>query len=421
MVEINVCLMTIEMDNACTVKSDNSQTKAVDISVCGSARDGSGGKEKVPVHLRSDKLLGPHYCGQPTSRLMLHRSGTQISDNACNTHDEPVVLHGKCEGARANFDGLVGYDHLVPHGEPFGYNDLVPPEVTRMDEGESVGYGDLVPPDVTRISGVDSVGCIERLAPPDVKNFYTVKERKKNGNFSHFVTNFKKCEIYDGTTNMEDCLSYFEILSKYNNWNPDVKAFELATSLRGPALCVLTELPTAKRRSYTDIVSALTNRFEPNGLEFVHRLQWRKITRRSDQTLPELAQEVRRMTRKAFPNIPPVFRRELEIDCFLNSIDDFQLKWEALRQSPTTLDDCLNICLKFESYLTITNHESCKLKEMNSKTEPVTVNMSSRLCKKSSGDFKDGETEISCFFCRKSSHKQKTCRLYLKFKQNSMK
>ena len=272
--------------------------------------------------------------------------------------------------------------------KPFGYNDLVPHKNTMMDEGESVGYGDLIPPDVARTSGFDSVGCIGRLAPPDVKNFYTAKEREKNGNFDHSVSNFKKCEIYDGATNVEDYLSYFEILSKYNNWNPDVKAFELATSLRDPALSVLTELPSEKRISYTEIVSALTNRFEPNGLEVVHRLQWRNITRRSDQTLPELAQEIRRRTRKAFPNIPPVFRRELEIDCFINSIDDFQLKWEALRRSPTTLDDCLNICLKFESYLAIINDESCKLKKMNSKPEHATINTGSRLSRKSSWRFK---------------------------------
>jgi hypothetical protein len=53
------------------------------------------------------------------------------------------------------------------------------------------------------------------------------------------------------------------ILQDVNHWDETEKAFELATSLRGPAQSVLTDLCPEMRVNYLHLTSALSSRFQP--------------------------------------------------------------------------------------------------------------------------------------------------------------
>lgn len=72
----------------------------------------------------------------------------------------------------------------------------------------------------------------------------------------------KKPAIFDGT-NWEDYLVQFELVAAINHWNETEKAFELTTSLRGPAQSVLTDLRPEMRVNYLHLTSALSSRFQP--------------------------------------------------------------------------------------------------------------------------------------------------------------
>ena len=53
----------------------------------------------------------------------------------------------------------------------------------------------------------------------------------------------------------------FEMLAQINKWTTDEKAAYLAVGLRGPALAVLSNMPSDKLYDYDTLVSALEARF----------------------------------------------------------------------------------------------------------------------------------------------------------------
>ena len=69
----------------------------------------------------------------------------------------------------------------------------------------------------------------------------------------------------------------------------------LRASLRGPACLFLGTLPENRPVDYTELVSALEKRFNPENQTELYRAQLRNITRGEKQSLPELGQEIRRL------------------------------------------------------------------------------------------------------------------------------
>lgn len=53
------------------------------------------------------------------------------------------------------------------------------------------------------------------------------------------------------------------MVCRLNDWHDDVKALELATSLRGTARSVLTDLKPHQLNHYVELKHALKFRFEP--------------------------------------------------------------------------------------------------------------------------------------------------------------
>ena len=98
-----------------------------------------------------------------------------------------------------------------------------------------------------------------------------------------------------------------------NQWDDVAKTIELATNVK----VVVTDIEPAKRFDYNHFVSALTVRFEPVNQENMHKLQMNSYQRKNCQTLPAMAQEIRRITRLAYPHAPVDIRNQLAKDCFI--------------------------------------------------------------------------------------------------------
>ncbi|CAC5422657.1 unnamed protein product [Mytilus coruscus] len=70
-----------------------------------------------------------------------------------------------------------------------------------------------------------------------------------------------KPQYYDGTEDLDDYLSQFEILAELNSWNYVTKSLYLAGSLKGDARTLLTELYPMERKDYQSLVRILNLRF----------------------------------------------------------------------------------------------------------------------------------------------------------------
>ena len=142
------------------------------------------------------------------------------------------------------------------------------------------------------------------------------------------------------------------MIARLNRWNDTTKAMELATSLKGPAVSILTDLEPEHRRDYGRLVSALTARFEPDNQSEVFRAQLKGKRRRGQEALAELAQDVRTLTRKAYPSADLTIRETIARDCFIDALNDAELEWSVYREKPASLTDALTTALEHEAFKT---------------------------------------------------------------------
>ena len=97
--------------------------------------------------------------------------------------------------------------------------------------------------------------------------------------------NHKKPANYDGTSSFQDYLVQFNMTGDLNCWDERTKAMELATSLRGAAQTVLSDLRPEQRTDFNQLISALTARFEPTNQTELYRAQIKGWLRKKSETV----------------------------------------------------------------------------------------------------------------------------------------
>ena len=139
-------------------------------------------------------------------------------------------------------------------------------------------------------------------------------------------------------------------MAEVNGWNDDIKALELATSLRDSAQSVLSDLDADGRRNYHSLVAALTTRFEPANFSEVFRAELKYRVRNPGEKLCDLAQDIKRLVRKAYMDDPKTTRDKIARDAFIDSLNDSDMEWSVHQQKPHTIDHALQYAIEYESF-----------------------------------------------------------------------
>ncbi|MES9883151.1 MAG: hypothetical protein ABW185_19985 [Sedimenticola sp.] len=158
-----------------------------------------------------------------------------------------------------------------------------------------------------------------------------------------------KIGTYDGTGSWHDYWVQFGIAARGNNWDNETQAIKLACSLRGAAQSILSELDSRYHTDFNALVSALTDRFQPGNQSTLYKAQMKQRLRRKDEPLPELAQDIKRLTRLAYPSLPSDHRQDLALDCFIEAINDWNLEQFITMKEPQTIEEGLRIAMKYEA------------------------------------------------------------------------
>ena len=156
---------------------------------------------------------------------------------------------------------------------------------------------------------------------------------------------------YDGRTPWESYLAQFDIASQINGWDEEEKAAFLATSLTGPALAVLGNLTAEKRTNYKALVSAFTARFGSTHQAELARVRFKSRTRGQDESLPELAEDIERLGRLAYPDAPDQMTDSLSLDQFVDALHDDDTRLRLRQNCPKTLREAVELALELESFL----------------------------------------------------------------------
>ena len=155
---------------------------------------------------------------------------------------------------------------------------------------------------------------------------------------------------YNGSTSWEDYKAEFELVADLNRWDIRTKAAYLAVSLSGQAQAVLGDLDKTQRTSYTDLAAALDSRSGTFKRTEMFRVSQRSRTRKPEETLPELAQAIRRLTRQAYPDATVSLRESIAKDQFIEALADPELRWKVHQAKAVTLTEALDAAVEVEAF-----------------------------------------------------------------------
>jgi hypothetical protein len=155
---------------------------------------------------------------------------------------------------------------------------------------------------------------------------------------------------YNGESLWESYHAQFEITSQLNGWTDLQKAAYLATSLKGPALNVLGNLPPERHYDYNVLVSALENRFGPAHRTELSRVRFKHRAKQKDESLAALAEDLERLERLAYPEAPPDLQNVLSRDQFVDALPGEDMRLRLKQEKPKSLRQALELALELESF-----------------------------------------------------------------------
>ena len=186
--------------------------------------------------------------------------------------------------------------------------------------------------------------------PTQREHVYGVRNTDSSARHQDLPVKTKRPTQYDGRSSCRDYLVQFEMISKMNRWDNTTCALELATSLSGQALAMLTDIEPSQRQDYDTLVNALLTRFEPDNQSEVFRSQLKCRVRKQGEGLAELGQDVKRLVRKAYPEASNSLRDILAKDAFSDALNDYELERSIRFSHGTGLDEALRVALEEEAF-----------------------------------------------------------------------
>ena len=163
------------------------------------------------------------------------------------------------------------------------------------------------------------------------------------------VTNHFKPEKFDGKSNWRDYRAQFDIVARMNGWDEKAKASHLASSLRGPALEVLGDLPEWDREDYPLLIAALEQRFGNKNQAELHKVQLKTRCKSKNESYQEMAQAIRRLTREAYPRTDASTHETLALDAFLEGISDESIREKVIDRKPLDLESAVLLAVEYEA------------------------------------------------------------------------
>ena len=159
-----------------------------------------------------------------------------------------------------------------------------------------------------------------------------------------------KPQTYNGKEDFDEYLTQFNIIAELHNWNYRTKSLYLASCLVGDARALLNELTEEKRRDYESLVEALDIRFGSINRAEVFRSKLQSRIKSKDETIPELAQSIKKLTRKAYPGATNAMINVLSLDYFIDALPDSDVRLRLREVGPKTITEAESIAVRLEAH-----------------------------------------------------------------------
>lgn len=112
---------------------------------------------------------------------------------------------------------------------------------------------------------------------------------------------------------------------------------------------MLSELDAEHSRNFSDLVVALQSRFGTVNKAEIYRAQLKNRVRQRGETVPELAQNIRKLTRQAYPAANSDLIDTLALDHFIDSLLDSEIRIRLRECSPKNIQEAETLAVKMEA------------------------------------------------------------------------
>ena len=157
------------------------------------------------------------------------------------------------------------------------------------------------------------------------------------------------------------------------------------------ARAILNELDRFQRRDYDSLVGALHNRFGSLHRSEIFRAKLQTRGRRDNESLSALSQDIKKLTRCAYPGAPSSVTDILALDQFIDALPDPDMRLRIREARPKNINDAEILAVRFETFKQADRHRSNNLVGAgDAKTVlPIGTNKQDKTANHESGEIKE--------------------------------
>ena len=257
-----------------------------------------------------------------------------------------------------------------------------------------------------------------------------------------------KPATYDGKSSWLDFKSHFEICAQLNEWDIHEKGMYLAVALRGGAQAVLGNLPVESHRNYDALCKALEDRYAPSNQMDLYRAQLKDRQQKASESVPELGQDIRRLTNLAYAQAPSDVKETLAMEFFIDALHSSEMRLRIKQSRPKNLNEAVCLAVELDAFnnaekrrqevggvvrtadiqptkqaemspvLKMVEETNKALAEMRKEIKKLRDSQRQTTTERKTRDTSGPErTKLECYFCGKEGHIKRKCRLFLQSKQ----
>ena len=124
------------------------------------------------------------------------------------------------------------------------------------------------------------------------------------------------------------------------------------------------EFEDPKRAKYNDIKQTLQKRFGSSDLVQIHEKALSDVKLVKGQSYYDVAHEIRRLTKRAYPDLSPQGRERFAVKSFTRALDDPNAVIYVRENDPKILQDACDLYVRFDALQTDTD---CQRRRTNIK------------------------------------------------------
>jgi hypothetical protein len=133
---------------------------------------------------------------------------------------------------------------------------------------------------------------------------------------------------FNGGDPIDEYLVQFELLAARNDWTENEKVSALLCALDGPARSLLLEWSDPTTVNHKDVKRALIKRFGCTKQVQVHERALYQLKLAKGQSFRDSAREIRKLARKAYPELDDETRERFNIKSFVQAISDKTISYK---------------------------------------------------------------------------------------------